>query len=936
MSSQTRTAGRQRPIRLMLALVFVIPLVSLLALWGFAASVTFSNAVQEHNFNGEDNLYGGAAENLAINLATERGLVFAWLASAGHMPETTMLGQFAATEKAVTAFMTGVQMNYGAIISSARPSLAAYESELRGLPNLHAAIEAGRLSAFAAFQDYNTIADSEFDLYTHLVYVGNVELYQQAEASVEAGRALEMADRELTLIGGTLVDGGFLTRPELQSFAQDVAIQRFLMTDALKQLHPSLGSGYLHVTQSAAYRSFQNVENSIVNSIGRKGPLPVNLGFVPLETTLFNRDFRAAETQDRIALSNLGTQIGNRLLLELALAGGVGLVAVVASVFLMTRFARRVSRELRGLQGAALQLATDKLPGVVERLGQGEDVDVAAEAAPIPTGRIAEITKVSHSFGAVQRMAVESAVGQARLRRGVSQVFRNLAWRSQSLLHRQLSLLDAMERKTTDPDALEELFRLDHLTTRMRRHAEGLIILSGAEPGRAWRDPVPILDVLRGAIAEIEDYKRVNVLTDSEDAVVGSVVADMIHLLAELVENATFYSPATTEVTVKAGRVANGFAVEIEDRGIGISEDELAKINDRLVNPPEFDPVNSDQLGLFVVARLAARHNIRITLRQSPYGGTAAIVLLPHAIVVARGRVYTDLDGAIPGWLQSAQRAAIPPALDRATLRGFGGDAGPDEPERPFGIGAPGVPGPATASSPAGTVNGDGTPVVGASGTASGDGTPVIGASGLPRRRPRVTSADGSGIAGNAAVPSPAAPLAGPVGMAPAVPSAGPVGAAPASPAAPLAGPFGSAPGAPLASPVGSAPAGPFGSAPAGPVGTAPAPLASPTGTAPAGVTPVGTAPAGLPRRVRQASLAPQLKTDISAQTDDAAEPDATDGRSPDASRALVDALQFGWQRGRTDAEDGETVESPEHAVSPDDRTEGLGGSDVWTGREGS
>jgi signal transduction histidine kinase len=900
MSSQTRTAGRQRPIRLMLALVFVIPLVSLLALWGFAASVTYSNAVQEHNFNGEDNLYGGAAENLAINLATERGLVFAWLASAGHLQETTMLGQFAATEKSVTAFMAGVQMNYGAIISSARPSLAAYESELRGLPNLHAAIEAGRLSAFAAFQDYNTIADSEFDLYTHLVYVGNVELYQQAEASVEAGRALEMADRELTLIGGTLVDGGFLSRPELQSFAQDVAIQRFLMTDALKQLHPSLGSGYLHVTQSAAYRSFQSIENSVVNSIGRKGPIPVSVfQFVPLETTLFNKNFRTAETQDRIALSNLGTQIGNRLLLELALAGGVGLVAVVASVLLMTRFARRVSRELRRLQGAALQLATDKLPGVVERLGLGEDVDVAAEAAPIPTGRIAEITKVSQSFGAVQRMAVEAAVGQARLRRGVSQVFRNLAWRSQSLLHRQLSLLDAMERKTTDPDALEELFRLDHLTTRMRRHAEGLIILSGAEPGRAWREPVPILDVLRGAIAEIEDYKRVNVITDSEDAVIGSVVADMIHLLAELVENATFYSPATTEVTVKAGRVANGFAVEIEDRGIGISEDELAKINDRLVNPPEFDPVNSDQLGLFVVARLAARHNIRITLRQSPYGGTAAIVLLPHAIVVARGRVYTDLDGAIPGWLQSAQRAAIPPALDRASLRGFSGDAGPDEPERPFGVGAPRIPDPGTVGSPAGTPIGDGVPVVGASGTANGDGTPVIGASGLPRRRPRASGADGSGITGNAAAPSPAAPLAGPFGTAP---------------AAPQAGPFGTAPAAPQADPFGTAPASPA------------APLASPT----------GTAPAGLPRRVRQASLAPQLKTDISAQTDDAAEPDTADGRSPDASRALVDALQFGWQRGRTDAEDGETVESPERAVSPEDRTEGLGGSDVWTRREGS
>src|SRR5262249_61960768 len=185
---------------------------------------------------------------------------------------------------------------------------------------------------------------------------------------------------------------------------------------------------------------------------------------------------------------------------------------------------------------------------------------------------------------------------------------------------------------STDAGTLEELFQLDHLTTRMRRHAEGLIILSGESPGRGWRDPVPVVDVLRAAIAEVEDYTRVGVLTRSNDAVAGAAVADVIHLLAELIDNATTNSPANTEITVRAERVAHGIVVEVEDRGLGMTEQDMALANERFTNPPEFDLADSDKLGFFVVSRLAARHNIMITLRMSPYGGVAAIVLLPHTI----------------------------------------------------------------------------------------------------------------------------------------------------------------------------------------------------------------------------------------------------------------------------------------------------------------
>ena len=167
----------------------------------------------------------------------------------------------------------------------------------------------------------------------------------------------------------------------------------------------------------------------------------------------------------------------------------------------------------------------------------------------------------------------------------------------------------------------------------MRRHAESLAILSGAAPGRSWREPVAAIDVIRAAIAEVEDYRRVSVLTAAEDAVVGPAVADMIHLLAELIENATLYSPSGTQVEIRAGRVANGFAVEIDDRGLGIEPDQLREINQQLASPPDFDLADADRLGLFVGGKLAAKHGVRVSLRPSPYGGTSAIALMPNSIV---------------------------------------------------------------------------------------------------------------------------------------------------------------------------------------------------------------------------------------------------------------------------------------------------------------
>ena len=263
---------------------------------------------------------------------------------------------------------------------------------------------------------------------------------------------------------------------------------------------------------------------------------------------------------------------------------------MIVSVFLLVWFGRKVTGDLTRLHTSVRGMAEERLPRVVDRLRRGEDVDVAAESPPPGTSGIREISQIAGSFGIVQEAAVAAAVDQARLRKGVNQVFLNISMRNQSLLHRQLGMLDSMERRTSEPGALADLFRLDHLTTRMRRHAEGLIILSGSTPGRGWREPVPVLDVLRAAVAEVEDYVRVDVLSESGDLVAGNAVNDVIHLVAELVENATVFSPPNTRIEVRADRAGTGLVAEIEDRGLGLSQEELADINRPAGEPARVRP----------------------------------------------------------------------------------------------------------------------------------------------------------------------------------------------------------------------------------------------------------------------------------------------------------------------------------------------------------
>ena len=332
--------------------------------------------------------------------------------------------------------------------------------------------------------------------------------------------------------------------------------------------------------------------------------------------------------------------------LESSVIIGAGLVVVLVAVLLAWVFIRRVAREMDDLAAAARQFAGEQQPG----------------SAPPAGAATAEVEAVAAALASMRRTASAAATAEAGVRNGLRQILASLGKRNQSLLHRQLRIIDTLEQQADSPAALAELFALDHLTTRMRRHAESLSIISGAAPARSWSGPVPVIDVIRSAVSEIEDYKRVTVLTDATETVIATAVTDLIHLLAELVENATLFSPSTTRVEVRAERVANGFAVEVEDRGLGMEPGQLTMINAQLANPPDFDVADADRLGLFVTGRLAAKHAIQVSLAPSAYRGIKAIVLLPDGIVItppASGPADPDYGASIRPGLRSSEALSL-------------------------------------------------------------------------------------------------------------------------------------------------------------------------------------------------------------------------------------------------------------------------------------
>ncbi|GAA3226596.1 sensor histidine kinase [Actinocorallia longicatena] len=671
-------SGRGTPILRQITLLLVLPLLTLVVLFGYTATNAVNAVVSKSRFTTS---YDRLALPVAVAIQAIKDERAAAVGVLSAQPGTiaAFTEKAKATDATVAAFRASTSTEKMRDAMDA-PSVERLENLYRafeGLAALRGQINAREIDPVTAIDTYGGLCDDSLELVRSMTIAtaDDVPTFRQTEGVIDTHWAQDYMLRERDLLT-TLPGDGRMTVGDRIAFSRWAENRDRYLDRAVGSLSGEPRAVLLALVAQPSFQTYLDAERDVV---GRG----VNLRQAP---TL--QQWRAASTeigplwlQENLrtgALVDADVQrIGDETRHRLILTAGVGLLAVLASIALSVRFARRLSGELSALHRSAQDLAKRKLPGVVGRLRRGEEVDVAAEAPPLAGGRTKEISSLADAFGRVQHTAIDLAVGEAYMRRNIGKIFVNLSWRSQTLLQRQLHLLETMEREATGSDELDRLFRLDHLTTRMRRHAEGLVILSGAPTVRAWDLPVSAEDVVRAAIGEVEDYQRVEISAMPAVAFTGETVADIIHLLAELIENATAFSPPGTEVTVKGGIAANGLVIEVIDRGIGVHPDQLAILNHSLAEAPEFDLADTDRLGVFVVARLAARHGIRVVLQQSPYGGTSAVVLVPPAFVVTPVEPRTRARNAAG---RVTAPSAPPPRLPTsAPAPGPGPAPGPDD-----------------------------------------------------------------------------------------------------------------------------------------------------------------------------------------------------------------------------------------------------------------
>jgi signal transduction histidine kinase len=612
----------------------MVPVVSLLALWAYATVTTAQDVARFRQLQRVDASVRGPVADAVAALQAERVAAVRYATEPSTEHESTLRRLSRRSDRAIDALRLGDRHTIADgtdLPTGVAERLAGFVTGAEQLRALRTSVLEGRSGWADTYERYTTTISTAFGVGGALTGIQDADLGSDARVLLEFSRAGEALAQEDALLAGARL-AGTLDRERLRLFTGAVDTRRTLSEAAGVDLRGPERAAWQELARGSDYADLRAVEDEVLAS----HPGAQALHAAP-EAAWKSAHARVRDDMRGIE-ADAGREVADadpftRALLSPAGAAVLlGLAAVIASLVISVRIGRGLVVELVSLRNDALEIARRKLPHAMRRLRAGEEIDVDAEAPP-GTPAEDETGQVAEALGTVHRAALRAAVERAELAGGISGVFVNLARRSQILVHRQLSLLDSMERRSDDPDELSDLFRLDHLTTRMRRHAESLIILSGAAPGRAWRMPVSLTNVVRAAVSEIEDYARVEVRQLPEAKVGGAAVADLTHLLAELVENATQFSPPHTRVRITGEPVGNGYAVEVEDRGLGMGKETLAEANRRIEQSETLDLFDSDRLGLFVVSRLSARHGIKVHLRTSPYGGTTAVVLLPTTLL---------------------------------------------------------------------------------------------------------------------------------------------------------------------------------------------------------------------------------------------------------------------------------------------------------------
>ncbi|MEU3019942.1 nitrate- and nitrite sensing domain-containing protein [Nocardiopsis sp. NPDC007018] len=637
MPHQKRSSLRARMISLVL-----LPSTALLVLWAVLSTVLATDIRDLNATTAFIDEVGEPVVDVITHLQRERRTTMA----ASHRPTRGALERL---DTARTATDDAVLTLERALAPYDRDDLSAEVHALRSQLNMlprHRTEEVDGLSPDddaleAAAEPYDRMIESGLEIWDAQVDRTDVALSPRLRSLASLLRSREYLSQQDAVLAHSMATNTFTAGAHTR-FASAAGAQRHTWARVEPASSAQGGQDHHELSGSSQQRSVYRLQEMVIGNPGGPGArIPVNARSWSEATGALDERLRAMERARMAQIVDLGHTHSRDLLLSVLLVSVVALVVALASVVVAVTGSQKLGRRLQDLRTHTLHHARFRLPQLTARLRAGESVDVDAEAPP-PTGSPRdELGQVAEAFDDAQRAAVVAAVEEAQVRAGVRNVFRNITRRTQSLVHRQLSLLDRLERTETDPQVLESLFRIDHFSTQMRRNAENLMLLSGDRPSRVGGACVGLHEAVRAAASEIEDYARVRVLALPQVTLPAEAGSDLVRLLAELVENAASFSPPGTEVTVRGRTLeGGGCLVEVEDEGLGMTSDQVEWANALLSEPPGFDLARmreDSQLGLFVVGTIAERHGFGVELRASPYRGTRALVRVPEGLVERRG-----------------------------------------------------------------------------------------------------------------------------------------------------------------------------------------------------------------------------------------------------------------------------------------------------------
>ncbi|MGW4383165.1 nitrate- and nitrite sensing domain-containing protein [Kitasatospora sp. NPDC004531] len=636
----------------------IVPGVALAALW----AVTSGQLLLDFQRQAAQGLLAqeaGQPSNIVYyNLQEERRLSADVLASHSGVNDA-LRTQRAKTDEAVKTFQKLSGVAADSAPAEVRDAVREARAAINQLPAQRALVDSGSDQQQATVYTYYTdLIAVDLRLFAALSHVDNGRITTISQPLVDLFWGKEMISRTDALLArGWPV--GTLSVDDYQQVRQSIAEQDFQFgTKIAPNLPADQAAMWQRISGSEAWQGKTRAEQELLKpaapdrsgritltadrDVWRQSIDAINPPLVEL------MEFRTAAVVEEGKSSIIS------LALRLVLTSVVGLIAVVAVAISTWRLTRTLRRRIGWLQKQAEDLE-NSLPAVVERLGNGEQIDVEEHARAIESDPWArtedELAKLGQAFNLARTSALQAAVAQAEQHRAFERLLQRIARRTQLLIGQQLKKLDELERKHEDPEILDGLFDLDHLTARLRRYEENLVILAGGTPHRRWRKPVPLLDVMRAAQGEVQDYRRVVIDLDGSPWLSERAVGPVAHVLAELIENALSFSRPPNPVEVRAGRVSRGVAIEVEDRGLGMDDAQIDEANELMTRPPRADVLargDDIRLGFYVVARLADQHGLRIEFRQSAFGGTRVVVLVPDELIVPDPTARPTLVAAPP------------------------------------------------------------------------------------------------------------------------------------------------------------------------------------------------------------------------------------------------------------------------------------------------